>query len=110
MNDARTTRTSDITLRRTSTACPEQYDAYIGDRQVGYLRMRHGAFRVDCPKCGGDTVYRAYPDGDGDFEDHEREGFLTVAKVEIIQWLKRESDPPVAASDAVNTALRVRET
>ena len=31
----------------TCGACPEQYDVFDGDRQVGYLRLRHGHFRAD---------------------------------------------------------------
>lgn len=28
----------------TCSGCPEQYDVYHGDRRVGYLRLRWGAF------------------------------------------------------------------
>ena len=36
-----------IELVKTCGACPEQYDAYFEGYQVGYLRLRHGTFRVD---------------------------------------------------------------
>jgi len=57
----------------TSTACPEQYDVFdaVG-KKVGYLRLRHGMFRVDVPDCGGETIYRSYAKGDGTFEENER--------------------------------------
>jgi plasmid stability protein len=31
-----------VRLVRTCFACPEQYDAFIGEEKVGYLRLRHG--------------------------------------------------------------------
>lgn len=68
------------TLKKTSTACPEQYDVFDKDNeQVGYLRLRHGYFRADVPDCGGDTVYESQPKGDGMFEDDERMQELTNA-------------------------------
>ena len=33
---------NDIRLDMTCEARPEQYNAFIGDRQVGYLRLRGG--------------------------------------------------------------------
>lgn len=78
----------DVELRQTSHACPEQYDALVGDRIVGYLRLRHGEFTVECPGVGGDLVYQAEPLGDGSFEDDERERFLSEARSAIAKWLE----------------------
>lgn len=75
----------EIVLERTCVACPEQYDAFIGNKQVGYLRLRHGYFRVDYPNCGGETIYEASPKGDGIFEEDERERYLKEAKQAICQ-------------------------
>jgi hypothetical protein len=50
---------------------------------VGYLRLRHGFFRVDYPHCGGETIYTAEPKGDGIFEDDERDFFLEMAVTAI---------------------------
>lgn len=66
-------------LKKTSSYCPEQYDAYLNGQQVGYLRLRHGRFTVEFPKCGGEFIYSAAPKGDGIFEDDEREHYLTEA-------------------------------
>jgi hypothetical protein len=63
----------------TCSACPEQYDVYQNDVQIGYLRLRHGYFRADYPDCGSRTVYEAEPAGDGMFEEHERERYLAEA-------------------------------
>lgn len=70
---------------QTSFACPEQYDVFIGEAQVGYLRLRHGAFRVDYPECGGETIYTAEPDGDGEFTNAERWEYLDRARVAIYE-------------------------
>ena len=66
-------------LIRTCEACPEQYDVYKGGEQVAYLRLRHGHFYASVPDCGGDVVYKAYPDGDGIFDDDERSAYLSAA-------------------------------
>jgi hypothetical protein len=44
------------TLVLTCAACPEQYDVFFEDFQIGYLRLRHGSFRADYPECMGTTV------------------------------------------------------
>ena len=81
------TLAAEIDLRMTCGACPEQYDAYIGELQVGYLRLRHGAFRVDVPQCGGEVAYAAYPEGDGCFTDSDQDHYLNEAKRAIANWL-----------------------
>jgi len=73
----------------TCPACPEQYDVFDCDgKKMGYLRLRHGWFRADAPCCGGDTVYESYPNGDGMFDDDEREPELTKAVDAIQAWWK----------------------
>lgn len=75
----------------TCSVCPEQYDVFNNDTgaQLGYLRLRHGWFRADCPDVGGETVYEAHPQGDGCFEDSERTHFLTLAVAQIKNyWTK----------------------
>jgi len=56
--------------------CPEQYDVFKEGVQVGYLRLRHGYFIADC---GLTTVYESRTQGDGGFEEDEREYHLTEA-------------------------------
>jgi len=70
------------TLVQTCAMCPEQYDVFKDNEPVGYLRLRHGWFRADYPCIcynGGETVYEAYPKGDGEFIEEEREHYLTEA-------------------------------
>lgn len=79
----------EIELKMTCGACPEQYNAYVGDKLVGYLRLRHGRFRVDFPDCGETEIYSAYPKGDGIFYDDEREGYLNIAKSLLKEWIEK---------------------
>lgn len=83
-----------IRLVQTCWACPEQYDAYLGNKLVGYLRLRHGFFSVraitgpdDTDPVSGDTVYTAAPRGDGIFESDERKKYLRKAKKRIYKHL-----------------------
>jgi hypothetical protein len=80
----------EIRLEQTCGACPEQYDAFLGDEPVGYLRLRHGFFRVDYPDCGGDTIFEGYPEGDGCFSSDEREEWLQRATQAIAIRLVKE--------------------
>lgn len=63
----------------TCGACPEQYDVYKNNMQVGYLRLRHGHFTAETPDVCGTLVYNVEPKGDGSFEDDERMFHLTKA-------------------------------
>jgi hypothetical protein len=78
-----------IRLDLTCLACPEQYDAYLDGEQVGYLRLRHGEFRVDFPDVGGETIYEAQPGGDGCFLEDEREFYLDEARKAIKRRLSQ---------------------
>lgn len=71
---------NEIQLVQTCTACPEQYDAFLGDTKVGYLRLRHGSFTAEYLRPGGELVYHAETHGDGHFEPGERDFHLTNAK------------------------------
>jgi hypothetical protein len=80
-------------LVKTSEFFPEQYEAFDeSGNQVGYLRLRHGWFRVDFPKHGGEIIYEAHPKGDGLFEDNERDFYLQEAYKAIIDKLSRTGD------------------
>lgn len=74
---------SKIELELTSSACPEQYNAFLDGKQVGYLRLRYGCFRVDYPECGEETIFEGDPNGDGQFQPEEREEWLQKAKLAI---------------------------
>lgn len=76
-----------ITLIQTCNACPEQYDAYKDDKQVGFLYMRNGEFTVHTPSLGGQLIYSACPAGDGCFLEYEREMFLKNACLAITRHI-----------------------
>ena len=85
---ARYLEAHDIELRSTCFACPEQYDAIdkATGETVGYLRLRHGHFTVEVPDAWGELVYESWPQGDGRFEDGERETELSAALDAIAAW------------------------
>lgn len=73
---------------QTCYACPEQYDAWYDDTQIGYIRLRWGCLTATFPDVGGDLVYEAEI-GDSSFrgrftDDEERCEHLT----EIAEALK----------------------
>jgi hypothetical protein len=76
-----------IRLVLTCGACPEQYDAFLGEERVGYLRLRHGRFYVECPDSGGARVYEADAKGDGIFCADERQYYLAHAVIAIEAWI-----------------------
>ena len=81
----------EINLVRTSFACPQQYKAYMGQTQVGYLRLRHGYFRVDYPICGGQTIFEANTIGDGVFDRSEEANMLETAKQAIREKIRSDN-------------------
>lgn len=73
----------------TCVACPEQYEVFDGEQQVGYLRLRHGYFYAACPDVRGERVYESQPKGDGIFDDDERMPELTAAVNAIKEWMAK---------------------
>lgn len=80
-----------VELKRTCDACPEQYDACLNGKAVGYLRLRHSHFTVSCPNERGEIVYEASPKGEGQFEADEREEYLNSATLAIKRWAENDS-------------------
>ncbi len=79
----------DIELKLTCEACPEAYEAFMNGKQIGYLKLRYGNFTVEYPREGGKVIYRGYPQGDGEFEENERELHLNIAKRKLIEEHKK---------------------
>ncbi len=69
-------------IKCTCSACPEQYDVFIDGMKMGYLRLRHGVFRVEY---NGEVIYVAHPNGDGIFESDERKEYLKIAKKKLLK-------------------------
>lgn len=84
-------RLAGYSLLETCSACPEQYDMFNKDgHMVGYFRLRHGIFTVEYPGVGGELVYLTYTEGDGVFEQYEREYHLTKGALAIIKVLEKK--------------------
>ena len=83
----------DIELIQTCGACPEQYDAMLDGKRVGYLRLRWGWFTVTCPGVSGEEVYEKQTGHDlaGRFEnDEQRKKQLKKARKAIAKWVLDE--------------------
>lgn len=81
-----------LTFEKTCDACPEQYDAFYEGELIAYLRLRHGHFTVLYPDVGGECIYEASPEGDGEFEDEkERSFYLMEAKIAILSKLLQDT-------------------
>jgi len=91
----------DLTLVLTCSWAPEQYEVFSGIRQVGYLRLRHGEFTVECPNAGGVLVYSAQPKGDGRFDDDERAPYLSLALSHIREWLTEQAAKAPEVNDGI---------
>jgi len=67
--------------------CPEQWDVFSNFfDKVGYIRLRHGDFRVDYPDCGGKTLIAECVDehGDGAFDNEEIRNVYLLKAVKAI--------------------------
>ena len=109
----RETWPSVVRLHETCEMCPEQYDAYIGEQHMGYLRLRHGSFYAAYPDHGGDVVYEGLPNGDGCFSVEERPAYLDAARAALYErWLQDwgTATPEAIAKEAWRQGLeRQRE-
>lgn len=73
-------RINNIEFMLTCYSHPEQYDLFAdGERQVGYVRIRHGKITVECPDVGGSLVMSRFINGDGYLLHGEREQVLQEA-------------------------------
>jgi hypothetical protein len=68
-----------IRLVKTCNACPEQYDVFDGDEEIGYLRLRWGHFAAHAGGPSGPAGYEALTIGDGVFDPSERDLHLRNA-------------------------------
>lgn len=94
-----------VKLVQTCGAFPEQYDAFVGDECVAYLRLRGGYFYVQCPhpyldkadhlaSFTSEVVYDADV-GYGEFDTEEqREEELGKAKAAIAEWCDNRDRKP----------------
>ena len=73
-------------LIKTCDMCPEQYEliSETGDT-IAYMRLRWGAFTVECPDVGGKVVYSC------DYGDEYKGGFYNCKerKTELKKAIKK---------------------
>lgn len=67
-----------VELKMTCEAHPEQYDAFIDGKKIGYLRLRHGLFTVQYLSAEGELLFSADTKSGGVFGG-EREYYLNKA-------------------------------
>lgn len=80
-------------LVKTCNACPEQYDVYLGENKIGYIRIRHGLMRVDCYAPSERAIYETSIQGDGTFyDDLERVYYLNKACKALERFMKNERE------------------
>jgi len=87
-NDSKVIRikTCNFEFHLTCGACPEQYDVFLEDTQVGYARLRWGMLRCDYPDVDGETIYHYSFDDrlQGCFDDDkQREYHLDLIAKEL---------------------------
>jgi len=82
-----------LKFRLTCHACPEQYEVFTEDnKQVAYVRLRHGDLSCRCPDHYGEYVYSGGSGegeffGDGCFDTEEdREKMLPKIAQKINEW------------------------
>jgi hypothetical protein len=76
-----------MNIIQTCGACPEQYAVVQDGRMIGYMRLRHGRFTVECPDSGGLQVFVGAPAGEGAFAEYERDFWLRKGQEAIQEWL-----------------------
>lgn len=68
----------DLRLNKTCSACPEQYDVYYEDQQIGYIRRRWECIWVICPNVHGEVI----DEREDDLGTHS----LALAMKSIVTW------------------------
>lgn len=92
MNDSYflNTRIGDLQFELTGDMCPEQYDVYLGEQRIAYVRLRGGYMRVDFPEVGEKVIFsHEFEDmWKGAFDgDAERFDYLSKAASAICDYL-----------------------
>lgn len=74
---------------QTCSGCPEQYDIYQDEKQVGYFRYRWGYLSVRVPDFGGREIFSwDGPDGlAGSLEPEDRERLFPLIELELAKVL-----------------------
>jgi len=83
-----------LLLKKTCSACPEQYDVFLGEEQIGYFQLKHGLFNAKYPNSMGSSVYSCYTRVDRSLKEEERDKILTEAcKAILVKHFRQEHNP-----------------
>lgn len=83
-----------LLFEMTCGACPEQYDVYYGEREIGYVRLRWGSLRAYYPSVGGEQVYHANIEDNamqGWFLDNEQRMYYLTEIAKVLN-IRKNSD------------------
>ena len=89
-------RIQDFDFVETCSACPEQYDVYLGGNLVGYVRLRYGQLSAWCPTITGNPEHEVYThqfedEWLGEFhDDDERTEYLNECADAIMARMDRD--------------------
>jgi len=64
---------------------PESYEIFKDNKNIGYLRLRWGKFKIIIPDYRGIIIDELYPKGHGEFHDNERRYYLKES-LKKINW------------------------
>lgn len=80
-----------LEFREIGPQSPEQYEVYLGDRTIGYVRYRFGNLSADFPDVGMETVFsRSLKHETGQMTDAERGRWLPVIARRLSDRLAQE--------------------
>lgn len=84
-----------LDFKQTCGACPEQYDVFKDEKQVGYVRLRWGDLSCRYPDYEGDEIYsESFQDAwKGCFDDdNERNKYLLIIANELNNYLEENKN------------------
>lgn len=80
-----------LVFKQTCSMCPEQYDVFIGEKQVAYIRLRCGWLAV-FPDATSDTILYEHTFSNkwkGEFNNEkERKKYLDIIERKILSFLE----------------------
>lgn len=82
-----------LNFKKTCDACPEQYDVFKDEKQVGYVRLRWGYLSCRYPDYEGDEIYsESFDDAwKGCFDDNnERNKYLLIIANELNNYMEEQ--------------------
>jgi hypothetical protein len=83
-------RIEDITIECRSISNPEEYEALLNGKQIGYLRLQDGHFTVKYGVSSGTLVWESFPEGNNEFTAQERPLYLKIAKQKLFDYNNKQ--------------------